>query len=193
MRALKRGDFIGVYRGDWFAPDERHCRSDYSFDADDEFVVVPPPRRGRGNSKALDGCRGRPCKNKYPLSRINEPPHGVSIAHRPAPSPSSPCIQLTRQPTLASQRRANATFKVIRRLYHLKPAWHSQRCLAVCVYATEDVEPGEDIYIHYGNNMVRDYKVGACARSLNEGELQAAFDYLFKEQLPVGATAPAEA
>ena len=43
MRALKRGDFIGVYRGDWFAPDERHCRSDYSFDADDEFVVVPPP------------------------------------------------------------------------------------------------------------------------------------------------------
>ena len=73
---LKPGDFIGCYCGEWKKGEEDHSRSDYSFDVDDEFVVIPPAAR-RSGGRSLAGCRGRPSKSRYPLTRINEPPPTV--------------------------------------------------------------------------------------------------------------------
>lgn len=42
---LRRGDFVGLYTGEWI---NGTCKtnSDYSFDVDEEFTVVPPPQKG---------------------------------------------------------------------------------------------------------------------------------------------------
>ena len=53
---LRRGDFVGLYPGEWFDGIRTLC-SDYSFDVDGEFTVIPPSRKG---GKRKRGCRGKP-------------------------------------------------------------------------------------------------------------------------------------
>ena len=54
---LKRGDFIGLYCGNWFDGDEHHHVSDYSFDG--EYAVVPKPESRSRRCQAIAGCRSR--------------------------------------------------------------------------------------------------------------------------------------
>ena len=73
---LQRGDFVGLYPGNWA---EGMCmtKSDYSFDVDGEFTVVPPPRKGGSASvvavasQMLDGTHSRASSRATSPSRAS--------------------------------------------------------------------------------------------------------------------------
>lgn len=180
---LKRGNFVGLYPGIWI---DGMCTtlSDYSFDADGEFTVVPPPRKG---GKRKRGCRGKPDAGRYPLTCINQP---------------------------KPNERANVAFKMLRKSTELAAGLPSVPIAAIAIFATEDIAAGSDLRLHYGKvlpprprtlrslcecdspalgraplRQVRGlaYGVGDKARSISVRECESPQAHLTAAWLPAGA------
>ena len=62
-----------------------------------------------------------------------------------------------------------------------------QRVVCVALYATDDIRPGEEVYVHYGDSKGRDYEVGDAAAPLYKKDI--AHDELPFNFLPAGESA----